>query len=237
MKIYGYCRISTPQQSIERQHRNIKEKYPDAIIIDEAYTGTKMERPRWSILRKELHDGDAVVFDSISRMSRDAEEGIAEYERLYHDGVKLIFLKEPYCNTDVYREAARKRISAAVSTGSDATDNFVAAILEAVNKLIIDLAGEQIRIAFAQAQKEVNDLHKRTSEGMLTAKLDGKQIGRVPGRKYETKKAEEVKKRIQQMSKDFDGNMGDKDCIATLKIARNTFYKYKRELKECVPIG
>ena len=41
MSIYGYCRISTPQQNIERQERNIKTVYPDAVLVSEAYTGTK----------------------------------------------------------------------------------------------------------------------------------------------------------------------------------------------------
>jgi hypothetical protein len=39
------------------------------------------------------------------------------------------------------------------------------------------LAEEQIRIAFEQSKKEVLDLRQRTSEGMFTAKLSGKQIG------------------------------------------------------------
>ncbi len=47
-KIYGYCRISTKQQKIERQERNIKEQFPDAIIYKEAFTGTKIQG------RKEL---------------------------------------------------------------------------------------------------------------------------------------------------------------------------------------
>lgn len=40
--IYGYCRISTPRQNLERQVRNIKAAYPDAVIVREIYTGTKM---------------------------------------------------------------------------------------------------------------------------------------------------------------------------------------------------
>lgn len=47
MSVYGYCRISTPQQSITRQIRNIKAEYPKAIILEEAFTGTKMNRPKW----------------------------------------------------------------------------------------------------------------------------------------------------------------------------------------------
>lgn len=42
--IYGYCRISTRKQSIERQIRNIKAEFPDAVIIQETYTGTKLDR-------------------------------------------------------------------------------------------------------------------------------------------------------------------------------------------------
>lgn len=41
MKVYGYCRISTGKQNIERQIRNIKTEYPEAFIIEEVYTGTK----------------------------------------------------------------------------------------------------------------------------------------------------------------------------------------------------
>lgn len=39
---FGYCRISTKRQSIERQVRNIKEKYPDTVIVTEVYTGTSI---------------------------------------------------------------------------------------------------------------------------------------------------------------------------------------------------
>ena len=41
--IYGYCRISTRSQNIERQHRNILAAYPAVKLIDETYTGTKFE--------------------------------------------------------------------------------------------------------------------------------------------------------------------------------------------------
>ena len=76
---YGYCRISTKQQSIERQVRNIKAAYPDADIKQEAYTGTKIDRPVFDSLIAALKPGDTVVFDSVSRMSRNAEDGIKTF--------------------------------------------------------------------------------------------------------------------------------------------------------------
>ena len=54
-------------------------------------------------------------------------------------------------------------------------------ILDGVNKYLLALAKEQIRLAFEQAEKEVQDLHQRTAEGIETARLAGKQIGQKPG--------------------------------------------------------
>ena len=68
MNIYGYCRISTAKQSIDRQIRNIKAEYPTAHIVQEAYTGTSIFRPEWLKLYRILKSGDMVVFDSVSRM-------------------------------------------------------------------------------------------------------------------------------------------------------------------------
>ena len=55
--IYGYCRISTPRQNIERQVRNITDQYPDAVIYRESYTGTKLDRPEWRKLHRRLQPG------------------------------------------------------------------------------------------------------------------------------------------------------------------------------------
>lgn len=78
-KVYGYVRVSTLEQNKERQIRNIQDKYPDAIILSEEYTGKTMDRPVWSKLFPKLKKGAVVVFDEVSRMSRDAEEGFRVY--------------------------------------------------------------------------------------------------------------------------------------------------------------
>ena len=99
MAIYGYARISTAKQNIERQIRNITAEYPSAVIHQEKYTGTKMDRPEWKRLYRKLESGDTVVFDSVSRMSRNAEEGFALYKELYERDIALVFIKEPHINT------------------------------------------------------------------------------------------------------------------------------------------
>ena len=78
-KIYGYARISTNKQNIERQNRNILELYPNAKLINETYTGTTSDRPQWNKLLKDVKPNETIVFDSVSRMSRNADEGIKVY--------------------------------------------------------------------------------------------------------------------------------------------------------------
>ena len=249
-KVYGYCRVSTMKQSIERQIRNIKAAYPDAVIVTDEYTGTKLDRPGWMKLYKQLKPGDTVVFDQVSRMSRDADEGFQVYEELFNLGVNLIFLKEPHINTSVYREAGEKQIEVNLQSGSDPIDRFGNGMIKLVNELLLDLAKEQIRLAFDQAEKEVEDLHQRTREGLREVRMRNEQLilecgseeearkrpewrqqGQPKGAKLTTKKSIEAKEVILKRSKDFNGDLSDIEVMKLTGLARGTYYKYKRELK------
>lgn len=221
--IYGYCRISTRKQNIERQIRNILREFPDAVIIQEEYTGTKLDRKEWQKLMRCVSSGDTIIFDSVSRMSRNAAEGVEAYEALYHQGVSLVFLKERHIDTDTYRQTLQSSISL--------TGNDVDYILEGVNRYMLALARKQIYLAFEQSEKEVADLHQRTKEGIETARLNGKQIGRTAGAAITTKKSIEAKQLIAAHSKDFGGSLTDAQMMKLAGLARNTFYKYKRELR------
>ncbi len=83
---------------------NIRAEYNTAVIVTEAYSGTTLNRPEWNKLYKRIKAGDTIVFDSVSRMSRDSDEGFALYEELYTKGVELVFLKEPHINTATYKK-------------------------------------------------------------------------------------------------------------------------------------
>lgn len=223
-KIYGYCRISTAKQNIERQIRNILKEYPTAIIVKEVYTGTKINRKEFNKLLKAIKPGDTIVLDSVSRFSRNAEEGFKLYKELFNKDIDLVFLKEPHINTSTYKKALTNNI--------ELTGTNVDFILEGINKYLLSLAEEQIKIAFNQSQKEVEDLHQRTKEGIETARLKGKQIGQKKGIKLTTKKSIEAKEQIKKYSKDFNGSLKDIEAIKLIGLARNTYYKYKKELLE-----
>lgn len=224
-KKYGYCRISTKQQNIERQVRNILSVYPDAEIKTEAYTGTKLYgRKELDKILKQVKSGDTIIFDSVSRMSRNAEEGFELYQNLFQKGVELVFLKEPHINTKTYKKALQGRI--------EPTGTKVDLILDGINAYLMELAKEQIKIAFEQSEKEVMDLRQRTKEGIETARRNGKQIGQEQGKKFNIKKAAPAKEKIRKYSRDFDGTLPDAEVMKLVGLARNTYYKYKKELRE-----
>ena len=111
------------------------------------------------------------------------------------------------------------------TTGTD-----IDCILEGINKYLLLLAKEQIRLAFEQSEKEVQDLRQRTKEGMQTARLSGKQIGQASGTKLVTKKSIAAKEIILKHNKTFGGSLNDLETITQAGITRKTFYKYKKEL-------
>ena len=225
--IFGYCRISTDRQNIERQIRNIQKAYPDAIIKQEVYTGTKTDgRKVFEQLLKIVRSGDMIVFDSVSRMSRNAEIGFQVYQELYDKGIELVFLKEPHINTETYKKA--------LSNNIEMTGTKTDIILKAINEYLMELAKEQIIIAFEQSEKEVSDLHQRTKEGIETARRKGKQIGRKRGASITAKKSIKAKQDILKFSRDFNGTLTDVDCMRMIGIARNTYYRYKAELKNII---
>lgn len=222
--IYGYVRVSTDKQNIDRQIRNILSVDASAKIYQEIFTGTKTTgRHEFQKLLNKVQSGDTIIFDSVSRMSRNAAEGFELYKKLFDDGVNLVFINEPYINTDVYK-ATRDALVPMTNTDVDL-------ILAGVNQYLMKLAEKQVELAFEQAQKERDDLSERTRQGLQTAKLNGKQLGRAKGTVVVTKKSDESKKKILKYSKAFGGDLSDKDLIKLLGIDKNTYYKYKKELK------
>lgn len=233
MKVYGYARVSTRHQSLDRQITNIRAAYPDVSeIVTEKFTGTKLDRPAWNRLYKKLAAGDTVVFDEVSRMARNSEEGFSTYRELFSRGVTMVFLKESYVNSDTYKASMEAQIPAIDVGGEEAEQELMDGIRDVLNRYIMRLAERQIKIAFSQAEKEVNFLHKRIAEGMEASGAGEKIAKARTGNSYETKKSKEMKVRIVQMAKDFNGTMTDKDVMEVLGLARNTYYRYKKQIIE-----
>ena len=197
----------------------------------EHFTGTTQDRPVWEKLISTITEGSTIIFDSVSRMSRNAEEGFKYYKSLYERGITLIFLNEPMINTEVFEATKKNLLSVSVETGNEAVDNFFKENIELINNFLMALAEQQIKTAFEQSEKEVLDLHTRISEGIREAKKNGVKVGLTKGTTLTTKKSIECKKIILKHSKDFGGPLTDIDVIKLCGCSRQSYYKYKAEIK------
>lgn len=231
-KIYSYVRVSTAKQSLERQKKNIASylKGGSSIQFEEKWTGTTLNRPEFDKLvkavKKDIDNGDAVtiIFDSVSRMSRNAAEGIEQYFNWLNMGISLVFLNEHYIDTDTYRAAEKSSIP---QTGNEIADVYI----NATNQVLMILAKRQIEIAFAQSQKEVDDLRTRTKEGMAT-KGAGEKISQARKGKGFTSAAElEIKIAALRKLKLFGGALNQSEFAASQNVARMTIYRYIKDIQ------
>lgn len=233
--VIGYCRVSTMKQSLQRQEENIRAAYPDTElkIFKEKYSGATMNRDEW-IKAKRYAIGQAekgkdvtIVFDECSRMGRNAKAAFEEYKELYTKGVRLCFLKEPHLNTDVFKKSCEKQIARA-----EDGNEIINRCIDFVNEMLMLVAEEQIKSAFEGAEWELVTKRKNIKDGVARAQAEGKQVGREKGVKVETKKCKESKQRIVELSKSFNGTLEDMDVMKLLGISRNSYYKYKGQIKD-----
>lgn len=219
-KIFGYCRVSTIKQNIERQIRNLKEKYPDIIILQEEYTGRTINRPQYILLKQIVNSGDKIVFDSVSRMSRNAEEGYTDYMEFWNKNIHLEFLNEPYLNTELFNSQLK---------GLDfniKTDETFEPLIEGIKHTLKNIIKKQIKIGFEQSEKEVLDLSERTKQGLITARLNGKTLGR-PKRQVPEGIIQDIKDNYINSRK-----KSVKDFLETYKISKSTFYNYLNDIEK-----
>lgn len=160
---YGYARVSTRTQKLERQITNLEQAgvlYKN--IYSEKYTGVKSSesRPQWLRLLKVVKAGDTIIFDSVSRMSR-SEDGLDTYFELVEQGINLEFLKEPQINSAVYGDALTTAQNLQVDN-----EDLDSTVLSGVRDYLILVAKKQIQLAFEQSAKEAQDIRQRVIEGL-----------------------------------------------------------------------
>ena len=91
--IFGYARVSTEQQNLDRQ-LDMLQKYGVDFIYNEKMTGTKRNRPELEKLLERLTEGDTIVVESLSRLGRSTKDLIWLMETFNSKGVNLVSLKE-----------------------------------------------------------------------------------------------------------------------------------------------
>ena len=134
--IFGYARVSTEQQNLDRQLDALK-KYGVDMIYNEKMTGMKRDRPELAKLIDRITEGDTVVIESLSRLGRSTKDLIELTELFQSKGVHLVSLKE--------------QIDTSTSTGK-LLFTLMSAIAQFERDVIADRTREGLRAARARGR-------------------------------------------------------------------------------------
>lgn len=156
-----------------------------------------------------FEDGDFLICSSVDDLLDDSsmvsvDDIIKTYMTILGKGVELLFDKSTQCN------------SLFIKTLITNEEEFEPTLRKC--------------IANYQSQRVVQSKYAR--QHTIIARANGNRVGLKQGTKLVTKKSIEMKKRIAELSKDFNGTLNDEEVMNELKIARNSYYKYKKELRE-----
>lgn len=201
VKTFAYGRVSSKDQNEQRQLDAFKALgiSDDCIYVDKL-SGKNTDRPQYQALKRMVRKGDTVVFESITRLSRNLDDVKAEYKWFTDNGVLLRFIVEPMLDTKTDKEGVIER---------------------AMADIILTLLG-------AFAQKEREEIKRRQREGIEAAMRKGTSFGR-PRRSFDTMTAAERQAFIYEYNEWKAGNQTAVQTFNRLEIPKATFYKIVKE--------
>lgn len=152
---YGYVRVSTEDQNVERQLLKMRELGigRSEVFVDKA-SGKDMERPEWQRLMSLIAEGDQIVVDSLDRLGRDYEALTFEWRRITREvGCDVKALDLEFFDSAAFREMGD--------------------VGRCVEDMLLSL------LAYV-AQTERKKMLSRQAEGIAVAKAEGRYQGRRP---------------------------------------------------------
>ena len=154
-KVFGYARVSSKEQNLDRQIDELRKYVPNAAdIIFEKQSGKDFERPEYKKLRMMMREGDTLYLMSLDRLGRNKIEVKQELENLRATGVNIRILDIPTTLMDFGQYGDMQR-----------------GIMEMVNNILIEVLS-------TMAESERRTIRKRQAEGIAAAKARGKHLGR-----------------------------------------------------------
>ena len=153
-KEYGYVRVSTTTQNVDRQlDEMFKQGLDEKQIYIDKQSGKDFERPNYQKMKKRLKENDLLIIKSIDRLGRNYEMIIEEWSSITKDiKADIVVLDFPLLDTR--------------------TDNK-----NLVGKFISDIV---LQVLSFVAQNERENIRQRQAEGIKIAKEKGIHMGRPP---------------------------------------------------------
>ncbi|WP_067728859.1 recombinase family protein [Oceanobacillus damuensis] len=198
--IFGYARVSTKDQNLDRQIKEL-EKFGCDRILREKQSGKNFERPVYKEMRSKMRFGDVLVVHDLSRFGRNKQEIKEEWEELVKEEIDIVVLNMPILDTRKYKE------------------------LEGVGQLVSDLV---LTLLSWMVDEERERIRAAQREGIEIAKQEGKFRGGK--KKYHagaTGKDKVIYDKVIQLLKEKNSVI---DIHREVGISRNTIYSIKKQL-------
>lgn len=199
--IFGYARVSSQEQNLDRQVKEL-EAYGCEKIYTEKKSGKNFDRPVYKEMRSKLRFGDVLVVHDLSRFGRNKEEIRDEWKVLIQEEVDLVVLNMPILDTRKYRE------------------------LEGVGQLVSDLV---LTLLSWMVEEERNRIRTAQREGIEIAKEKGKFKGGA--RKYHSGATGKDKLIYDEIVRMLASGESVMDIHRRTGVARNTVYGIKKDVK------
>lgn len=151
--IYGYARVSSQEQNLDRQLEQLKMYVESEFILTDKASGKDLERSSYQALKGALglRKGDTLVITSLDRLSRNKEDIKQELQWFRDNGIRLKILDLPTSLIEVPQ-------------GQEW-------IVEMINNILVEVLS-------SMAEQERLTIRKRQREGIEAAKKKGKHLGR-----------------------------------------------------------
>ena len=154
--LYGYARVSSDEQDLKRQTKELQEfgVLKENIREEKESAKTFQKREVYKKLIEECQAGDKIVCSSLDRFSRNVRETTKEIELLEQKGITVVFLKEQIDTSQA-----------------------------GISKLILSIfswVAEQERLSLLDRQRKAYDSLEKDSKGRLLSNKTGKPVGRQP---------------------------------------------------------
>lgn len=152
-KIYGYARVSSKEQHLDRQILALQQYVPKEYILVDKASGKDLERPSYQALKSALglRSGDILFITSLDRLSRKKEHIKQELQWFKDNGIRLKILDLPTSLVEVPEEQHW--------------------ILDMIQNVLIEVLA-------SIAEQERVTIRRRQKEGIEVAKKKGKHLGR-----------------------------------------------------------
>lgn len=206
-KTFGYVRVSSADQNVDRQIHKMLELGIDErdIFIDKA-SGKNFDRPNYQALKRVIREGDLIYIDALDRLGRNYDDIIKEWKEITREINANIVILE---NQTLFDSRKFKQMG---DVGKLMEDQFLS-LLSYV------------------ADQERKKLLKRQAEGIEAAKKKGKHLGR-PRITLETLSKQQLDLIKKNYCKWKNKEITATEFMKILKLKRNSFYKIMKEYEE-----